>query len=130
MYTTNSKKSHVFKKNQHLKKMYFGNLLEYLFKKVDILHIWSLLTVAMQSTQFYFLFRPLKYICHLVLHIMGSIQLWLKATISRHFNFRKKDTFSTENKTRKDLPLNIAKEKIPKGKVIVYQRDTIMTLKW
>ncbi|GBM21673.1 PiggyBac transposable element-derived protein 4 [Araneus ventricosus] len=40
------------------------------------------------------------------------------------------DLYGTVNKMRKDLPPNFAKEKIPKGDVLAYQRGKVMALKW
>lgn len=42
----------------------------------------------------------------------------------------KTDTYGTVNKTRKDLPVNFAKEKVPKGEIVAYQRGKVMALKW
>ncbi|GFW23326.1 piggyBac transposable element-derived protein 4 [Trichonephila clavipes] len=42
----------------------------------------------------------------------------------------KMDTYGTVNKTRKDLPVNFSKEKVPKGEIVAYQRGKVMALKW
>ena len=42
----------------------------------------------------------------------------------------KTDTFGTVNKTKKDLPVNFGKKKVPKGEIVAYQRGKIMALKW
>ncbi|GFQ88302.1 zinc finger MYM-type protein 6 [Trichonephila clavata] len=42
----------------------------------------------------------------------------------------KTDTYGTVNKTRKDLPVNFSKEKVPKGEIVAYQRGKVMALKW
>ncbi|GFU16364.1 piggyBac transposable element-derived protein 4 [Trichonephila clavipes] len=42
----------------------------------------------------------------------------------------KTDTYGTVNKTRKDLPANFSKEKVPKGEIVAYQRGKVMALKW
>ncbi|GFV47940.1 piggyBac transposable element-derived protein 4 [Trichonephila clavipes] len=42
----------------------------------------------------------------------------------------KTDTYGTVNKTRKDLPVNFSKEKVPNGEIVAYQRGKVMALKW
>ncbi|GFX54189.1 piggyBac transposable element-derived protein 4 [Trichonephila clavipes] len=42
----------------------------------------------------------------------------------------KTDTYGTVNKTRKDLPVNFSKEKVPKEEIVAYQRGKVMALKW
>ncbi|GFV57943.1 piggyBac transposable element-derived protein 4 [Trichonephila clavipes] len=42
----------------------------------------------------------------------------------------KTDTYGTVKKTRKDLPVNFSKEKVPKGEIVAYQRGKVMALKW
>ncbi|GFX83122.1 piggyBac transposable element-derived protein 4 [Trichonephila clavipes] len=42
----------------------------------------------------------------------------------------KTDTYGTVNKTRKDLPVNFSKEKVPKEEIFAYQRGKVMALKW
>ncbi|GFW90479.1 piggyBac transposable element-derived protein 4 [Trichonephila clavipes] len=37
----------------------------------------------------------------------------------------KTDTYGTVNKTRKDLPINFSKEKVPKGEIVAYQRGRL-----
>ncbi|GFU52113.1 piggyBac transposable element-derived protein 4 [Trichonephila clavipes] len=42
----------------------------------------------------------------------------------------KTDTYGAVNKTKKDLPVNFSKEKVPKGEIVAYQRGKVMALKW
>ncbi|GFX71551.1 piggyBac transposable element-derived protein 4 [Trichonephila clavipes] len=42
----------------------------------------------------------------------------------------KTDTYGTVNKTRKDLPVNFSKEKVPQGGNFAYQGGKVMALKW